>query len=226
MEFGTSYIFLFGLKIFEPNVILSNLLIFLVCLYYFKNLNVFEGKYAKQTSVFVLFMGISTCFASVGHAVHLQLGEIFFRIIVFMSHSFNIIALYFCFKAAYTYTSINKQSNAYIGYSAIGVTVALMIVALITGSFLTIKIPAGIVLVYSLIVHFIGYRKNERGSGLFVSGVLIAFLSILIHTFRLSLNEWCNHKDLAHIAIAASLTFMCMGVKINSQNAPALSLAN
>jgi len=218
MEFGTTYIVLFGFKFFEPTVILTNFLIFFVCLYYFKNLRILAGKYAKQTSLFVIFMGVSSLFASIDHTIQYQFGEVFFRIILFISHSLNIIALYFCFIAAYTYNSVDKQINKYITYGAISVTIVLMIIALVTASFLTIKIPAGIVLVYSLIMHYIGYRKNTKGSGLFVAGVLISFLSIFVHSLRLSFSDWFNHKDIAHVIIAASLVFMCTSVKINSQN--------
>ncbi len=218
MEFGNTYIFLFGFQMFEPIVILSNLLIFLVSLYCFKKLNVIASIYAKQTALFILLMGVSTCFASIDHTIHYQLGIPFFRIILFISHTLNILALYYCFRASYTFFLKNSQPNKAILIATISMTIVLIILALLTGSFLTIKIPAAVVLIYALIIHYTAYRKNIAGSGLFAVGVLISFSSIIVHTLRLAINDWFNHKDIAHVIIAVSLIFMCAAVKINSAN--------
>ncbi len=217
MEFGSTYIFLFGFKIFEPMVILSNLLIFLVSLYCFQNLKRFENKYAKQSALFIILLGTSTCFASVDHATQYQLGVPFFRIILFISHSLNILALYFCFRAAYTFYLISEQPNKTVLLIILSITGVLMILALLTGSFLLIKIPAAVVLIYSLIVHYLGYRKNIDGSGLFAFAVVVSFLSIIVHTLRLAFSDWFNHKDIAHVIIAVSLFLMYSAIKTNSE---------
>ena len=197
--------------------ILTNLLIFLVALYYYLNLKTIKGKYAEQTAKFVLLIGIATCVSALAHGMQLQMGENIFRIILFVSHLFNLTALYFCFKAAYTYQLQNKGENKLISFGAIVITCSLIIFSILTRSFLIIKIPAGIVLSYSLIVHFIGIKNKDKGSGIFVAGILIAFLSILVHTLRISFHQWFNHKDIAHIIIVVSLVFMCKGVKLISE---------
>ncbi len=226
MEFGTTYIILFGFKIFEPSVILTNLLIFLVSLFYYLKLRSINNTYLKQTAQFVLLMGFGTIFAAVGHGVQIQMGEIFFRIILFISNALNLFAFYFCFKAAYTYSLHNRGANKYISYTMLGLTFLILIFASLTGSFLFIKIPAGVVLIYSLIVHYIGYRNNEKGSGTFVVGILIGFLSIIVHSLRISLCEWFNHKDIAHVIIAVSLIIMCTGARLTSENLNSGKLAN
>ena len=217
MEFGNTYIFLFGFKIFEPTVILTNFLIFLVSLYYFRQLRVLENKYAKQTAVFVLFMGISTCFASVDHGAQYQLGKTFFRIILFISHSFNLVALYYCFRAAFSLTSLSESLHKNIIYAASAITLLLMVFILIIPSFLIIKVSAGVVLIYSLVIHLINHRKKIPGTGLFALGVIVSFFSIIVHSLRIAISDWFNHKDIAHVIIAISLVVMCTGVKIYSK---------
>ena len=196
--------------------ILTNLIIFLVALYYFNNLKSIQSNYIKLTAKFVLFIGFATCFSSIGHGMQLQMGEIFFRIILFISHVFNLVALYFCFKAAYTLKLNSKAPNKFVLTGAIAVAFILIILSVITRSFLIIKIPAGIVLIYSLIAHYGGVRKNDKGSSLFVIGILIAFASILVHSLRISMSEWFNHKDIAHVFISISLVFMCRVAKSSS----------
>jgi hypothetical protein len=218
MEFGNTYIFLFGFKFFEPMVVLTNLIIFLVSIYCFRKLIVFENKYAKKNALFILLMGISTCFASIDHTVQYQLGIPFFKFILFISHSLNIIGLYFCFLSAYTFHIKSHTVNNIIKQVAILITLILIIISLLTGSFLTIKIPAALVLVYSLTIYYLGYKEKIKGSGIFAIGIIISFFSIIVHTLKLSFNDWFNHKDIAHIIIAISLIIMCKAVSSYSQN--------
>ncbi len=216
MEFGNTYIFLFGFKIFEPTVILTNLVIFLVSAYYFRQLRVLQNKYAQQTGLFVLLMGLSTCFASVDHGTQYQLGKTFFRVDLFISHSLNLVALYYCFRAAFSLTSLNERLQKNIIYITSAITLLLMLFILIIPSFLIIKVSAGVVLIYSLVIHLINYRKKVPGTGLFAVGIIVSFFSIIVHSLRIAVSDWFNHKDIAHVIIAVSLVIMCTGVKVYS----------
>jgi hypothetical protein len=81
-----------------------------------------------------------------------------------------------------------------------------------------IKINAGIVLIYSFIIHFIKYNKlNERGSGFVVFGIGVSFISIITHTLKISINEWFNYKDISHVIISISLLIIYKGVNVNSK---------
>jgi len=194
-------------------VVLTNFLIFLVCIYYYRVLIKYKYKYPKEIALFVLFMGISSCFGSAGHTVQHQFGVVFFRTVLFISHAFNLASLYFCFSAAYTFFLFNKKPNKSVIGVSVAITLLMLTLATITGTFLFLKIPAAVVMVYFLIIHYSGYRKNIMGTGIVVSGILVSFLSILIHSFRISINEWFNHKDMAHVIIAVSLIIICRGVK-------------
>jgi len=213
MEFGDSYIFLFGFKFFEPMVVLTNFLIFLVCIYYYRVLIKYKYKYSKEIALFVLFMGVSSCFGSAGHTIQHQFGVVFFRTVLFISHTFNLASVYFCFRAAYTFFLFNKEPNRSVIGVTVTVTLIMLILATITGTFIFLKVPAAVVMVYFLIIHYLGYRKKIIGTGIVVLGILVSFLSIIIHSFRISISEWFNHKDIAHVIIAVSLIVICQGVK-------------
>ena len=87
-----------------------------------------------------------------------------------------------------------------------------IIITLINNDFLVIKIHAGLVLTYSLIIHIITYFKKQTGSGWVAGGILVSFISIIIHSLKLSIHEWFNYKDIAHIVILISSIIMVKGI--------------
>lgn len=224
MEFGSTYIFLFGFKIFEPTVILTNLIIFIVCIYYYLQLKKSQYIYSKQTALFVLFMAISSCFGSTGHAIQHQMGIVFFKSILFFSHSLTFASIYFCFRAAYTLYIANQPDNKIIITTVLISLCVIVIFSTLTANFILVKIPAGAVLIFSLVIHFLSFKKNIPGAGQVVFGILISFLSIVVHSFKISFSEWFNHKDIAHLIIAASLIFICEGAKKITNNETALRI--
>lgn len=222
MNFDYTYIHLFGLQIFEPVAILTNFIIFCFCCFYFMQLNKYDTAYSKQTAWFILLMGVSSCFGSMVHGAHYQLGEVFFKSILFTSHALNLFAIYFCFRAAYTYSTIYAKPNKFIPPLVLIIVFILLLLALLIGNFIVVKIPAGVVLIYSLSVHLIGHGKVKDGSNYIVQGIGISFLSIIVHSLKISVDEWFNYKDIAHLIIVVSLIFIFKGAKINSE----LMLAN
>ena len=196
--------------------ILTNLLIFIFSIYCFKQLSKFNHPYASSWAWFTLLVGISSCFGSTAHAVHYQLGKTFFDVIFYISNALNLISIYFCFKAAYVYYTRNKLNpHKKIIYVVIAWVTCLLIYALIKNSFAIIKINAGIVLVYSILVHILIFKQTkDKGSKLVVVGIAVSFFSIIIHSFKLSIDVWFNYKDIAHLIILFSLIIIFKGVKL------------
>lgn len=199
--------------------ILTNFLIFIFSIYFFKQLTKFNHPYSNSWAWFVFLVGISSCFGSVAHAVHYQSGRTFFEVIFYIMNALNLISIYFCFRAPYIYNTKDKTSpSKKIVYLVIVWISALLIYTLFQNQFLIIKIHAGIVLLYSLIIHIMFYKRyNESGSGFVVLGISISFVSIVVHSFKLSIDEWFNYKDFAHVIILFSLMFIFKGVKLNAE---------
>ncbi|MCE3227185.1 MAG: hypothetical protein K0S32_1736 [Bacteroidetes bacterium] len=174
---------------------------------------------ATQWSFFFLMIGLSSLIGSMAHGAHFQLGETFFRTTVFVMNAVSLIAIYFCFKAANTYFSLGrKEPNKMVSYGVIAWIAILLVLTFIQGNFLLIKIHAGIVLTYSLIVHIITHRKGRAGSGYIAGGILISFLSIVVHSIKLSAHEYFNYKDISHIIMLISLMFIYKGAMIILKN--------
>lgn len=214
LNFDYTYIVLFGHVIYEPLTILTNLVFFALTVFCFRQLNDSPQRYAKQMAWFLLTLGIGSCFGALAHGVHFQLGALFFKTIFFLTNAFSLISIYFCFRSAYTYYT--DEPNKYvISFVVIWVAI-LMVSSLIKGEFLLIKIHAGIVLMYSMAAHYLVYRKTrERGSRIIVTGILISFLSIIVHSLKISFGEHFNYKDIAHVIMIITLIFIYKGAALN-----------
>lgn len=212
MNFDYTYIILFGLKIFEPVTILTNAFITIFCFYAFLKIKTFKGILAKEWAIFFLLIGLSSSVGSIAHGTHYQLGKLFVNVIIFLMNAISLVAIYFCFKAATTFLQLNKkQLNPYVNYAVIAWIVVLLIFTFVYNKFLIIKIHAGIVLTYSIIVHYITYLNKKEGSGWIAFGILISFSSIAVHSLKLSVSDWFNYKDISHLIMLASTVFMVKG---------------
>lgn len=219
LNFDYTYISVFGYPVFEPMVILTNVIMFLICYSAFRKLRRFDVKYARQMGLFLLLLGISVIFGAVGHSVHLQLGSRFFNTVVVLMNVFSMVAIYYCFRAPFDYTAKAKKQNRHLVNLVRIWVVLLLFLAITRGDFLLLKVNAGIVLLYSLVAHYRAHKvKAERGNLLVVYGILVSFLPIVIHSMKLSLHEWFNHKDLAHVVMIFSLILIIRGVKLNAED--------
>jgi hypothetical protein len=212
MNLDYTFINLLGLTIYEPVTILTNLFLTFYCVYCFLKMNAKSYNLAKFWAWFFLLIGMSSLIGSLAHGAHFQLGNLFFQIVLFLMNAVSLIAIFFCFKATNTYASLHKnppkKRYTYLVLAWVGV---LLIFTLFYNNFVLIKIHAGIVLLYSLIVHYLTYRRQQSGSGWIVAGILIAFLSIVVHSLKLSVNDWFNYKDIAHCIMLLSLIAIFKG---------------
>jgi hypothetical protein len=70
----------------------------------------------------------------------------------------------------------------------------------------------------AMLITFIHYiilnnRKKVGGAGLVAFGFGFSFLSVFIFAAKISLDEWFNHKDIAHVIIIIGLSIIYSGVR-------------
>ena len=218
MNFDHTYIVLFGKIFYEPVVILTNAITTLLCIYCFLRLRKFRTELSNYWAWFFMLIGVSACFGSMAHGVQHQLGDTFLRTVVFMVNALSLVAIYFCFKAANTYFFMNRSNKPYVTWLVIAWIVILLVITFVKNNFVLIKIHAGIVLLYSLVVHLITYFRKQPGSGIIAAGIIVSFLSILTHSIRLSFHEWFNYKDVSHVIMIISIIFIFVGAKLKMDN--------
>jgi hypothetical protein len=222
-----TYIILFGFKLFEPVTILTNTIITAYGLFAYLRTLTFHHKASRYWGMFFLLMGISTLLASITHGVHEQLGDTFLRVSWFLSNSVSLVCIYFFYRATFTYSNLkNGTATQFINIVALVWVFSLLVVTFFLNDFLLIKIHAGIVLVYSLFVHYTTFRHKRAGSGYIVAGIVISFLSIIVHSIKFSFGEWFNYKDISHVIVLISLVFLYKGVKAKTGNSDLLAQAN
>lgn len=219
MVFDYTYISAFGFLFFEPMIALINALFIIFSIIFFRDIIRFKHSYAKHMAWFILSLGISSFFGAIGHTVHYQLGKNFFDFILFLMNAFSLLGVYFLFRASYTFYEPEKgESPLFLKAVLIWITVVLFY-SWIKSDFTLIKIHAGVVLLYTLIVHFLDYKESkERGNELLILGLLISFVPIIIHSLHVSIHEWFNHKDLAHVFMILSLIVIYRGLRLNVSN--------
>lgn len=218
MNFDYTFITVRGFILFEPMIILTNLIMFAMALYYFRQLWSYNHRYSRQKALFILMIGISGIFGSIAHAVHFQLGDTFFNTVLFLMNSLSLLSILFCFSAAYYYLSKEKGTKKWVNTFVWLWVIALLIITFLQNEFVLVKIHAGIVLVFSLIVYSLYDTRRDPGSKYIVSGILVAFLSIITHSLRINLHEWFNYKDISHVIMIVSLYLIYKGADLNSEN--------
>lgn len=198
--------------------IVTNVFMFCFSLHYYFQLRKFDHEYSKFMSWFILLFGSSVFLGAVAHAVHFQLGDRFFNATLFLMHGISLISIYYFFRGSYWYLSEFKTTKRWIILLAGVWVVVLLLVTFYQHEFSLIKTHAGIVLIYSMVVHYISFRKKDLGSSHIVTGILISFFSIVVHSLKFSIHEWFNYKDISHVIMIISLYFIYKGIKLNSQD--------
>jgi hypothetical protein len=219
LNFDYTYIVLGGYPVFEPMILLTNTVFFLISLYFFFKLKRIPGTYSRQMKLFLLALGVSTFFGALAHAVHYQLGVGTFRVLFSLVGLFSMLSMYYCFRAAYTVHLDGAPASPKWIMGVIIYILLALIVSLATGSFRLIEINGGLALLFSLWAHYKLYaRTRGKGSFLVITGIIISMLSIVAHLAKISFHEYFNHKDVAHVIMIAALLFIGRGALLNSRN--------
>lgn len=162
---------------------------------------------------FIFLLGTSSMFGAIEHSVHFQLGEIFFNVIYFIMTALIFISSYFCFRAPYTLYLKNKKPSNFVVISISLLMFLIFVLCNLQRNFVLAEICGGSAILYSFTIHLANYiRYKEQGSGLVALGIGISFLSFVGHAFRISLHEYFNHKDMAHVIMIISMIVIYLGV--------------
>ncbi|MBS1650916.1 MAG: hypothetical protein JSU07_02805 [Bacteroidetes bacterium] len=219
MNLDYTYINLFGFKFFEPITVGTNLILFLYCFFCFFKLIKVGDKVFKNWSLFFLLIGCGCLSGAIAHTIHFQYGENIFNFFKIFTNIFSLSAVYYFFIAANNY--YNKDKN--VTENKLKLTVKLwifiaIIISVLHSNFLLIKINAAIVLIYSLIIHYLTVKNKQFGSLWICTGIALSFTSVFIHSLKWSLNPYFNYKDMSHVIMLISLILIYKGVNIKLLN--------
>lgn len=206
---------IFGLIIGEPTTTITDIILSAISFALMARVrdNMNESFFYNYWKMFFLFMGISTGFGTVAHALNgsqaTELYDVFWKSMVVASG----ISVYYAVQA--TLQFMNAADNLTIWMKRINLfaLVAFSSYTLILNDFEVFKVHAGIGLFIIFMTHLVAWNKKHWGSGWIVSGMLLSFLTVLIHTTELSFSAWFNYKDISHVIMMLSLVFIYKGIR-------------
>jgi len=203
-----------GVAIHQPVTAITDIILAIVCFCFFLKLKQIKNpdQSTKSWIWFYLFLSLASITGSSSHAffaVHRGFG---YDSLWLPMQLFNIFAAFSAQQA--TLYSVFKNSpnrNTWKWFSLILITF-FSVSVFIFHNFLVVVIHSAIALIPVMIIHFIDSRKQK--DSLYIAwGIVILFITAIIHSAKLSINEYCTYLDIAHVFIIASLSVMLIGIK-------------
>ena len=212
------------LTIYSPVTSITDYLISALTFYFYMRL---RRKSNEQEPIinwsrFFLFMSLSTFMGGTAHGFFIfGVGNGFF-VSWYIMQILNGISIYFMQKA--TLSTILKNSVhkekwriAYI------IQLAIFIPSVIFFSnYLVTVIVNAVGFIPVMILH---YRNKENKSSVMIGhSIAISFITAFVHLSKISVNDYFNNKDIAHIFINISFIVMFRGIKEEATSSRKLSV--
>ena len=183
-----------------------------VSLLLFVKLNRVSQKSIRKTLWldFFLFFGISTLISGVAHGIYLYVGHF----MLMFGWTLGVLSVFFIENATFSCLNTKKYRAAFRLFSIVQLTTTIAIIFK-TQLFLPVTISSAIGMagiIFPLRI-FMFSKYKDINSKMIVIGISIAFLSAIVHTFKLSFHRWFNHKDISHIILSVSLIFFFLGAR-------------
>lgn len=216
-------IYIGNVSVHEPVTVLTDLFITGLCIYFYRQLNRFpkhDGA-TVQWKYFFGLMSLSSFMGGCSHAffeIHQGMGYMFFWLGM---QALNIFSVY-CMQRATFYSVLKgSASRGYWGAAYKAQLVVATIAVFVFQNFLVIIINTAVALIPIMVIHFLGAKKVK--SNLWIAyGIIVLFATAFVNAAKLTIHDYFNHLDLAHVLIMINLTCMYIGVK---RNATALQFA-
>jgi hypothetical protein len=204
-------IYIGSLAIHEPVTALTDLLITILGIIFYFKIPVTSGV-VKNWRLFFLFLSLSTLAGACGHGFFAIHEGIEYKSVWLTMQVLNGIGLFFAQKA--TLISVLKNSKNYSAWkwSYLIQLVVYLIALFIVQKYLVTIIDNAVALIPIMILHFTATEKEEYQKYIGY-GIMISFITAIVHGTKLSLHAYFNYNDIAHVFIIISFTVMFMGVK-------------
>lgn len=213
----------FGVQIAEPTTAFTDfILAFLCILFYFQFSASKQDKGAFYWKLFFLFMGCSTFIGGITHAVfenHQTNSYLLFWITMQILSGLSVYAA----QVATIYSIPNSNIPIYRSEykSLLFCRIQFLLFAIgtvILQNFLIVVVNSTLGFLMVLYIHALSGKKyGNRPAGWIALGITVSFLTAIIYTLKISINDWFNFKDIAHVIMMVSVCFIFYGVGLSMQ---------
>ncbi len=207
---------LLGIRIDEPMVTLTDLLVsFLSFLFFYRmHKNPTKGLVFTYFKYYFLIMGLATTFGGlVGHAFYYEFSKSW-KLIGWVISMFAIMLIE---RAAIEHTAIilKKKYLKILRVVNIVEFAIFLFLTFYTLDFFYVQLHSGYGLMFIVLtIEFLLFIKTKNVASKYImAGIGFAALSALTFATQFSLHAWMNYLAISHIWMAVATVFIYLGVK-------------
>lgn len=207
---------LFGITILEPSTVISSLMMTLICIYAFFQLDKLGKAHRmyKQLQYFFLFMGLATAIGGVlGHGF-LYVTGMRGKIPGWFA---SMIAVALFERAAIWHVKplLPEKWGNLLGKLNYIELFIFFVLTFYTLSFIVVEIHAvyGLFLMLFSIELYVYKKKKDPGSPYIFIATLLGAASAGLHALKFSFGPWFNYNDISHITMGASIWYYYQGAR-------------
>jgi hypothetical protein len=207
---------LFGIRIDEPIVTLTDLLVSFLCFLYFYKMSISprKGKVFTYFKYYFLVMGLATTFGGlIGHAFYYEFTKTW-KLVGWIISMFAIMLIE---RGAIEHTRIvlNKKYVKILGIVNIIEFLIFLGLVLFTLDFFYVQLHSGYGLMFVVFtIEFLLFLKTKNKATQYImAGIGFAALSALVFATEFSIHRWFNFLSLSHVFMAVATVFIYEGVK-------------
>lgn len=209
-------IHILGIRVDEPIVTLTDLLVSALCLLFFYKIHR-TGKKEKVFTYFKIYflnMGIATLLGGlIGHAF-LYLFPFYWKLPGWIM---SMIAIMFVERAAIEHTRIWLSNSLVSVFRVINILefLTFLTLTITTLKFFFVEFHSGYGLMFVVLSleGFLFIKTKNAASKNILIGVGFAALAAIFFIFKISPHQWFNHIATSHVLMAVAATFFYLGAK-------------
>jgi hypothetical protein len=212
---------IFGFLIAEPTTAITDFILAALCLvFYFRFAanNKEDGSFYWKR--FFLFMGISTLVGGITHAFlenhNTNMYSFFWLSMQLLS---GLSVLYSQIATIHSIPNPNIPLYRTMKTSLLLSRIQFVLFAvavLLFRNFIVVVTNSTVGFLMVLYIHALSGRKyGNRASAWIALGIMVSFLTAIIYTLKISINQWFNFKDIAHVIMMISISFIFYGAVLS-----------
>jgi hypothetical protein len=206
-------IYIGDLAFHEPMTVFTDVIISSLCLLFYFRLKG-KDKTLAFWKIFFLFFGSSTFIGAISHAFFAVHSGTIYKIFWLTMQVTNGMAIYAAESAALQSVLRNSPSRPLFSKLISWQLILFCASVFIVQNFIVVVINTALGLIPVMIFHYKYARSNA--DRLIAHGILISFLTAIVHGTKLSLSAYFNSNDISHVLIMISLYYMYKGIKAGS----------
>lgn len=198
----------------EPMTSFTDLLLSISCFYFFFGLqNIGEVSVGQRHwQKFFLFLGVSTLLGALAHAIFERHNNPFYNSVWLIMQVSAGISIFYAQAAAFGQLSHQRTRQIMVALSIIQFVIFIPSVFYFF-DFRVVAFNSLLAMTQMIVVFFPSKIENWVYKTYISFGFFISFLTVYVHSQKLSFAKWFNHNDISHVIMYLSILLIFRGIK-------------